>query len=276
MVKVRVRINENLEWNDVPFGVTSNDFNKRFGHEVVTATARKFEIDYGDGPTGTYTGRNLEYREVTVGGKTLEVPFKGVITGYTEGPNFNVQVSVKAREVFKTARTKSDADNIKLFNKLLNGRDDFRLGNGDDTGNMRGGNDQVRAGGGDDVIGGGAGKDRLWGQKGDDILEGDGGADRLWGGAGRDQLEGGKGNDELTGGGGGDEFQFTGRKQGRDVIKDFGAGDKVVIDSTRVDAFEDLQLATVQGSGAVRYDGTTIVFEGLARGDFDGGRFEFV
>ncbi|MEM1313742.1 MAG: hypothetical protein AAGI51_04255 [Pseudomonadota bacterium] len=278
MVRVRINpnVDEDFDWNEVPFGVTSNDFNPRFGHSVVRATARAYEIDYGDGESGVYEGRNLRYAEVTVGSKTLDVPNRGVITGYSEGEGFSVQARVNAREILDTARTRSNDDNIALWNDLLSGNDDFRLGGGDDVADMRGGNDRVRSGDGEDEIDGGRGNDRLWGGDDEDVLDGGAGNDRLWGGADADVLEGGKGNDQLTGGGGRDEFLFEGRRLGRDTIRDFSEGDDIVIDARRTDEFSDLRFTDRGNDVLVRWEGTTLRIKGLNESDLDAGMFDFI
>jgi len=80
----------------------------------------------------------------------------------------------------------------------------------------------------------------LLGNGADNVLDGGKGDDRLDGGAGDDTLIGGLGRDVLTGGDGDDTFAYLsatesrGVADGRDVIKDFAAGD--VIDLTAVDA----------------------------------------
>ena len=129
------------------------------------------------------------------------------------------------------------------------------------------GNDTVFGGRGDDLIDGGPGNDRLFGEKGNDALLGGEGNDDLFGGSGRDLLLGGAGRDELNGDGGNDKFLFrkgmgvdtieclesgdridvrdfhvasfqtlinSARQVGHDVQIDFGNGDKLVIEDTRI------------------------------------------
>ena len=100
-----------------------------------------------------------------------------------------------------------------------------------------GGNDIVTGSNGKDIISGGSGNDRLKGMSGSDTLNGNGGEDKLFGGGGRDKLKGGggkdklfgdDGNDKLRGGSSGDEFHFA-RNGDKDVIKDWGKGDILVL-----------------------------------------------
>ena len=147
-------------------------------------------------------------------------------------------------------------------------------GKGDDY--LDGGteNDQVDGGEGNDMLLGGAGEDNLTGATGDDILDGGANNDLLFGGDGHDNLrggegddklygdggestdgndvlEGGAGNDELAGGGGSDLYVFS-TGDGRDIVRDDGAGG-----SRNVIAFKF-------GSGAVRMlarDGTDLLIQ---------------
>lgn len=101
---------------------------------------------------------------------------------------------------------------------------------------------------GDDLIRGGAGDNRLSGGVGWDTLSG---------GDGNDRLRGGWGDDTLIGGWGEDTFVFDG---GHDTIRDFDPGtdwwlwsipgDRIVIDRSDVDSFDDLTL-TQHGRHAV-------------------------
>ncbi|MGK7952907.1 MAG: clostripain-related cysteine peptidase [Xenococcaceae cyanobacterium] len=71
----------------------------------------------------------------------------------------------------------------------------------------------------------------LTGTAGDDILVGGAGDDRLVGEAGNDSFYGGIGNDTLVGGTNADTFIF-GLDSGNDVIEDFQAEDKILLDSS--------------------------------------------
>jgi Ca2+-binding RTX toxin-like protein len=96
----------------------------------------------------------------------------------------------------------------------------------------------------------------LKGGAGDNILKGLGGADELTGLDGADTLIGGAGADTLTGGTGVDKFVFA-VGDGKDVIKDFGAGGEH--DAIDVSAFYSAgQVATLAQTAA----GVTITFTG--------------
>jgi Ca2+-binding RTX toxin-like protein len=94
-----------------------------------------------------------------------------------------------------------------------------------------GGNDTLTSGSGNDSLYGGDGNDRLTAGRGDD---------QLCGGAGDDTLVGGAGADQMKGGGGSDTFVYQSLSDSgsalslRDLITDFGTGDK--IDLSAIDA----------------------------------------
>ena len=88
---------------------------------------------------------------------------------------------------------------------------------------------------------GGSKNDTFFGGNGNDSVLGNAGNDKLYGQNGADTLDGGKGNDTLTGGKGKDLFVFNG---GNDVITDYSAGDRILIDA-------DVISSTLNGSDAV-------------------------
>lgn len=129
-------------------------------------------------------------------------------------------------------------------------------GGGDDVLRGRAGDDSLAGGDGGDILDGGAGRDLadysgaeavqvflgagmavdgggaidtlsgfedVLGSLGDDTLTGDGGDNRLTGSVGRDVL---------TGGGGADTFVYNDRLEFGDVIRDFGAGDRIEMDES--------------------------------------------
>lgn len=57
--------------------------------------------------------------------------------------------------------------------------------------------------------------------------------DNINGGGGRDTIDGGKGDDKLTGNEGADIFKFTGKRFGKDVIKDFENIDEIKLTGFR-------------------------------------------
>lgn len=96
--------------------------------------------------------------------------------------------------------------------------------------------------------------DRLIGSAGNNALFGGAGNDTMFGGSGNDTITGGLGTDQLTGGAGFDRFVFNAASQTstssrRDVILDFGSGDK--IDLRGIDA--DTSMA---GDQAFSFIGT--------------------
>lgn len=165
------------------------------------------------------------------------------------------------------------------------GQDTLWGGAGDD--NLRGGsgNDLLDGEAGNDIVSGGDGGDALWGGAGHDVLRGDAGADVLDGGAdndtlsggadddaltggdghdvlygeaGRDMLSGGQGDDMLRGGAGqdtlyggtgNDTFVFTAGADGgvADLIMDFGAGDRVLIEGPGAVTFARQQVVIWNG-----------------------------
>ena len=82
-------------------------------------------------------------------------------------------------------------------------------------------------------------------------------ANTLIGGAGSDTLNGGLGDDTLIGGAGSDSFWWL-AGGGNDVVQDYQVGvDRVVLDSTRMDSFADVQAHWAQvGNDVVIFDGS--------------------
>lgn len=112
--------------------------------------------------------------------------------------------------------------------------------------------------------------DVLLGLGGRDTLRGDTGADRLYGDAGADNLAGGAGNDRLLGGPGSDVFVFT-RGGGRDVVADFGDGDRLDLSRFDVDQRSDVSLARVGEDTALRVNGKLVaVLEDIQPGEISG------
>ena len=136
----------------------------------------------------------------------------------------------------------------------------------------KGGDDCLEGGGGKDKLNGGGGKDELKGGGGADTLKGGGGKDKLIGGGGADLLIGGKAKDKLKGGKGADTFKF-GKKDGPDVIQDFGKG-KDKIDLTKLKtSFEELTIKEKAKKAIVKVDDLKITVKGpgamdLAADDF--------
>jgi Ca2+-binding RTX toxin-like protein len=111
-----------------------------------------------------------------------------------------------------------------------------------------GGDDRVFGGDGQDQIDGGDGNDMVKGQAYHDRLAGGAGDDLLVGGFGADTLVGGAGDDVLIGGSGNDLFVTDGA--GADRIRDFSAGDHIMVTAAGVDDFADLTI-TARGDGSM-------------------------
>lgn len=99
--------------------------------------------------------------------------------------------------------------------------------------------------------------DQLYGGDGRDLLVGGGGTDVIYGEAGNDVLIGGYGNDQLTGGAGNDVFVFNAPLAAghADVIQDFTAGDKIMLDVAVFGA--DALVGYSTGTGLLAYDRST-------------------
>lgn len=180
--------------------------------------------------------------------------------------------------------------------RILSGRGDDTLG-GDNNNDwisagegrdlVSGGNenDTILGGAGDDTLGGdnandsldgGAGRDMLDGGNGDDMLFGGEGDDVIRGGTGADTLSGGAGNDTLWGEQGTDTFLFDTNNFGADVIKDFGAGDRLLLkanlNGTGIAAPGDLLAHNMVSGDAqttiIQIGADQIRIEGLGVADF--------
>lgn len=118
---------------------------------------------------------------------------------------------------------------------------------------------------GNDRLFGYGGNDELEGDDGNDRLDGGAGHDELEGGNGNDTLIGGAGNDELDGGDGNDLFVFN---AGRDAVEDFNVGeDKIKLDaSLGIDSFSELmsKASTVDDGDDVLFNfgnGNTLLLD---------------
>ncbi|WP_346433362.1 M10 family metallopeptidase C-terminal domain-containing protein, partial [Methylopila jiangsuensis] len=131
------------------------------------------------------------------------------------------------------------------------------------------------------TITGTSGSDRLVGTKGADTLSGLGGNDEILGGRGNDTLIGGSGDDVLRGGLGADIFSYRERGFGEDVIKDFGAGDRISLTYLNVGDYDTLKpyiASTPDGSEiSLRWNGysETILLEGGSAASLKASSFIF-
>jgi hypothetical protein len=115
------------------------------------------------------------------------------------------------------------------------------------------GNDTIFGGRGDDLIDGGKGNDRLFGERGNDALVGGEGNDDLYGGRGRDLLLGGTGRDELDGGEGNDKFLLR-KGMGVDTIEHLDAGDRIDVRDFQIASFQTLISSARQVGHDVQID----------------------
>lgn len=137
------------------------------------------------------------------------------------------------------------------------------------------GADVLVAGGGADRMYGGMGPDRLYGGAMADALMGGDGNDFLDEGAGHGDLDGGSGNDTLVGGLGADAFAVR-PGSGDDVIRDFTAGpgmfDHLALHDLR---WEDLSFEDSEAGVTVRWDGGSVLLEGVRQADLAQDDFMF-
>ena len=138
---------------------------------------------------------------------------------------------------------------------------------GDDTLSGGAGGDRIYGRGGNDDVSGSSGRDFLMGNRGSDRIAGEGGDDSLFGGAGADEIAGGRGKDRLDGGKGADTFVF-GPGDGRDVIADWGRGDRIDLSAFGA-SLADIRLKAHDDGTMVRIDGVRILVEDAARSDID-------
>lgn len=180
----------------------------------------------------------------------------------------------------------------------LDGDDTLIGGRGSDRLEGGAGDDVLKGSGGKDVLDGGAGNDTyIVDNAGDRIVElllggtdevfasasftlaanvenltltgsahlaatGNAGANEIHGNAGNNVITGGAGNDLLWGGAGVDRFVF-GPGSGKDVIADFGRGDKIDLSGWTA-AGETPTLTTVNGSAFITFDaGNVIELQGV-------------
>ena len=240
------------------------------------------EID-SDWPTGNISqviGINLT---ADSNGSVLAGSVFGL--GLTLGDQFNYGLSG-----FRTAgsgfglaqNTAGNADDIVIFNQIMRSNDlVFLSGQDDSIATAAGrdlvfagaGNDTASGGNGNDLINGEAGNDSLSGGAGNDVLFGGDDIDRLVGGTGLDILVGGAGNDILTGGANADRFVF-GNNDGTDRIKDFTAGDKILITDPTI-TLANVTITQVGANSSVHFGNTTVIVENVNTSFLTASRFIF-
>ena len=157
----------------------------------------------------------------------------------------------------------------------LAGADRVWTGAGNDALFGDSGADLLVAGDGADRMYGGMDADRLYGGAMGDALMGGGGDDFLDEGAGHGDLDGGAGDDTLVGGLGADAFAVR-PGSGDDVIRDFTAGpgmfDHLALHDLR---WEDLSFEDSEAGVTVRWEGGSVLLEGVRQADLAQDDFMF-
>jgi VCBS repeat-containing protein len=205
----------------------------------------------GQTATDTFT-----YTIVDQAGATAMAAVTVTITGTADGRVVN-------------GTNKSDLIDASYANGPTAGEDTIYAGNGDDVMYALAGADTVWGGSGKDQVFAGSGIDTLYGENGDDLLDGGLGGDLLDGGRGNDVLIGGAGNDTLAGGEGQDRFVFAagqGAAGDVDIVADFGAGDRVVLQGGLTATVQVGVDATGDGIGDTVLelsDNSTVVLSGF-------------
>ncbi|MEI6096850.1 MAG: M10 family metallopeptidase C-terminal domain-containing protein, partial [Alphaproteobacteria bacterium] len=105
----------------------------------------------------------------------------------------------------------------------------------------------------------------LMGLGGKDTLRGGNGDDWLQGGKGGDVLQGGAGDDRMAGGGGADMFVFTAADSGRDVIRDFAAGQ----DHLDLSGFDGVVVSLRRGNTVIMAGDLTVILHDVGQLDLD-------
>ncbi|MBA3323856.1 MAG: hypothetical protein H0T41_00760 [Rhodobacteraceae bacterium] len=123
--------------------------------------------------------------------------------------------------------------------------------------------DDIRGTSRDDEIFARPGADLVRARDGDDLVDGGNGRDLLYGGDGRDDIFGGRGRDTIYGGRGRDNFWFD-EEDSYDRIRDFRAGDTLVVDGEFGD-FAGARRRDIDIEGGRRYDEIYVFDDLVAR-----------
>ena len=108
----------------------------------------------------------------------------------------------------------------------------------------------ILGGKGNDTIIGDEFADLFYGGAGNDYLSGGDGNDKIFGDAGKDTLSGGKGNDTLKGGAGVDTFIYA-NGDGKDIITDYTAQDKIKITGSFTSKISGYDVIFTVGKGSL-------------------------
>ncbi|WP_066779928.1 right-handed parallel beta-helix repeat-containing protein [Sphingomonas sp. CCH5-D11] len=236
-----------------------------FGDSVLVGGKGNDQLTGGDGHTRMEGGAGDDIYFVRTGRDlVIEDRNAGTDTVYAS-IDYTLPDNVETLRMAEPGRT---GHGNALDNRVAGtaGSDVLYGGAGNDSMQGLDGNDTLHGEDGKDNLHGGTGNDLIYGGAGGDTLIGGEGSDRIWGGAQADVIEGGVGNDFMSGGAGSDSFLFREESFGdRDVIADFGAGDRIslsMIDAnTNTDANEAFRFIgtnTFTGTaGELRYQRTS-------------------
>lgn len=214
------------------------------GGKSYIRTQTKFKVAYKSGYKVEFLGKNFKYgSDGFAKGSSNSTDYVSTWKK-TDGGSGGLTITglkVKLSDFAKAEKTKTTADDHKVWISLFKGNDTFKGGDstksndyilgydgndriygnrGDDYLDGGKGKDTVYGGAGKDWVLGASGNDKLYGGSGADTLHGGSGDDRLYGGSGADVLDGGRGNDRLAGEAGNDDL--SGR-EGNDTLR-AGAG----------------------------------------------------
>lgn len=225
--------------NDAPIANTDTGFEVDAGASLVFSTADILANDTDvDGDTLSV---------VSVSGAangTVEVATDGTIT-YTAADDFD-GIETLTYEIFDGTETSVGEIEINVIGNVADPYEGWRKGtDGNDFlfGRLFGQN-QIYGGDGNDLITGGFRSDQLAGGDGDDLIFGGFGNDNITGGAGRDVLFGGAGWDIFNYSSGAGVDIIADFSTGRRWFS--SGGDKITIDVDGVDSFEDLMAHASQ------------------------------
>ena len=225
--------------NEAPAGVTISSATvvENAAGGTVIGTLNGNDPDAGDSVTFALAGNDARFR---VNGNQLVVA-AGADIDYESSASIALAVTATDRAGLATTSTISIAvqDVAETF-----------------TGTA--GNDTINGDAGANTINGGAGDDVIFGRGGNDIIDG---------GDGNDTINGGAGADRITLGLGADSVRALLSELLGDTITDFGAGDRIVVQSSDIHR-PDFQITGTGAATVVQFAaGTIALTAGRANGD---------
>lgn len=225
--------------NDAPVANTDTGFEVDAGASLVFSTADILANDTD------VDGDALSVVSVSgAANGTVEVATDGTIT-YTANDDFD-GVETLTYEIFDGTETSIGEIEINVVGAVTDPYESWRQGtDGNDLlfGRLFGQN-QIYGGDGNDLITGGFRSDQLAGGDGNDLIFGGFGNDEITGGAGRDVLFGGAGRDTFHYSAGAGVDIIADFSTGRRWFS--SGGDRITIDVDGVDSFEDLMAHASQ------------------------------